>query len=103
MIDSHQASEALADIDDVVQRVRQSRIYQLSGLIVVMWGVLLVAAYIANYTWPRQGYTIWTVTNLVGLVISIAFGVFTNIRSGGKPFPIRSLISFLLIGAFGVF
>ena len=103
MIDSHQASEALADIDGVVQRVRQSRIYQISGLIVAMWGVLLFVAYIVNYTWPRQGYTIWTVTNLTGLVLSIAIGVFTNVRSGGKPFPIRSLITFLLIGAFGVF
>ncbi|CAN7519681.1 hypothetical protein LJR220_004709 [Bradyrhizobium sp. LjRoot220] len=103
MIDSQQASEALAEINDVVQRVRQSRIYQISGLIVAMWGVLLVAAYIANYTWPRQGYAIWTVTNLTGLVVSIAIGVFTNIRSGGKPFPIRSLITFLLIGAFGAF
>jgi len=103
MIDSHQASEALADIDDVVQRVRQSRIYQISGLIVAMWGVLLFAAYIANYTSPRQGYTIWTVTNLAGLALTIAIGVFSNIRSGGKPFPTRSLITFLLIGAFGVF
>ena len=103
MIDSHQASEALADIDDVVQRVRQSRIYQISGLIVAMWGVLLFAAYIANYTWPRQGYTIWTVTNLAGLVLSVAIGIVSNMRSGGKPFPLRSLITFLLIGAFGVF
>jgi hypothetical protein len=103
MIDSHQASVALADIDDVVQRVRQSRIYRISGLIVAMWGVLLFAAYIANYSWPRQGYTIWTVTNLVGLVATVALGVFSNIRSGGKPFPLRSLVTFLLIGGFGVF
>jgi hypothetical protein len=103
MIDSQQASAALDDINDVVQRVRQSRIYQIASLIVIMWGVLLCAAYVANYTWPRQGYTIWTITNLVGLVISIAMGVFINRRSGGPAFPIRSLITFLLIGAFGVF
>ena len=103
MIDSQQASAALDDINDIVQRVRQSRIYQIASLIVIMWGVLLFAAYVANYTWPRQGYTIWTITNLVGLVISIAMGVFINRRSGGPAFPIRSLITFLLIGAFGVF
>lgn len=103
MIDSQQASAALDDINDIVQRVRQSRIYQIASLIVIMWGVLLFAAYVANYTWPRQGYTIWTIANLVGLVISIAMGVFINRRSGRPAFPIRSLITFLLIGAFGVF
>jgi hypothetical protein len=103
VIDREQASAALADINDVVQRVRQSRIYQLASLIIIIWGVLVFAAYIANYTWPRQGYTIWTVTNLLGLAITIAIGVFTNRRSGGPAFPIRSLITFLLIGVFGVF
>src|SRR5439155_23960717 len=94
---------ALDDINDVVQRVRQSRIYQIASLIVVMWGVLVFAAYIANYVWPRQGYTIWTVANLIGLAISVAMGVFINRRSGAPRFPIRSLIPFLLIGIFGVF
>jgi hypothetical protein len=103
MIDSKQASAALEDINDVVQRVRQSRIYQIASLIVVLWGVLLFVAYVANYSWPRQGYTIWTVTNLTGLVTSIAIGVSINARSGARAFPIRSLITFLLMGAFGVF
>jgi hypothetical protein len=103
VIDSQQASAALDDINDVVQRVRQSRIYQLSSLIITIWGVVLFAAYIANYTWPRQGYTIWTVANLLGVAISVAVGVFINRRSGAPRFPIRSLVTFLLIGAFGVF
>jgi hypothetical protein len=103
VIDSQQASAALDDINDVVQRVRQSQIYQLSSLIITMWGVVLVAAYIANYTWPRQGYAIWTFANLIGLAISVAMGVFINRRSGAPRFPIRSLVTFLLIGAFGVF
>ncbi|MBV9565071.1 MAG: hypothetical protein JOY90_32175 [Bradyrhizobium sp.] len=103
MIDSRQASAALNDINDVVRRVRQSRIYHLSSLIITIWGVLVAAAYIANYTWPRQGYTIWTITNLAGLAVTIAVGVISNARSGTRSFPIRSLTTFLLIGAFGVF
>lgn len=103
MIDSQQASAALDDINDVVQRVRQSRIYQLSSLIITIWGVVVFAAYIANYTWPRQGYAIWTVANLIGLAVTIAVGAFSNVRSGAPRFPIRSLMTFLLIGAFGVF
>jgi hypothetical protein len=103
MIDSQQASAALDDINDVVARVRQSRIYQIASLIIVMWGVLLFATYIVNYIWPRQGYAIWTVSNLLGLAISTTMGVFINIRSGARNFPIRWLITFLLIGAFGVY
>lgn len=103
MIDSQQASAALNDIDDVVRRIRQSRIYQTSSITITIWGVLVFAAYIANFTWPRQGYTIWTVTNLLGLAVTIAVGFVSNRRSGTRGFPIRSLISFLLIGAFGVF
>jgi hypothetical protein len=102
MIDSQQASAALDDINDVVQRVRQSRIYQIASLIVVMWGVLVFAAYIAIYIWPRQGYMIWTIINLLGL-ISLTMGVFINRRSGTPRFPIRALTTFLLIVAFGVF
>jgi hypothetical protein len=103
MIDSQQASAALDDINDVVQRVRQSRIYQISSLIITIWGVVVFAAYIANYTWPRQGYAIWTVANLIGLAVTIAIGFFINIRSGARNFPVRSLLTFLLIGAFGVY
>ncbi len=103
MINGEQASAALNDINDVVRRVRQSQIYQISSVIITMWGVLLFAAYIANYIWPHQGYTIWTATNLIGLAVSIAIGVFINVRSGTRAFPVRSLITFLLIGAFGVF
>ncbi|WP_166303493.1 hypothetical protein [Bradyrhizobium sp. 2S1] len=103
MIDSKQASAALADINDVVQRVRQSRIYQIASIIITLWGVLLFVAYIANHLWPRQGYTIWTVTNLSGLAISTAVGFVINLRSGNRTFPIRSTISFLLISVFGVY
>ena len=55
MIDSQQASAALDDVNDVVRRVRQSQIYQTAGLVVTMWGVLVFAAYVMTYTWPRQG------------------------------------------------
>jgi hypothetical protein len=101
--DRQQASAALDDIDAIVRRVRQSRVYQIASLIVTIRGALVFVAYILNYTWPRQGYTIWTAINLVGLVVSTAVGVLINARSGVRTFPVRSLFTFLLIGAFGVF
>lgn len=103
MIDSKQASAALDDVNDVIQRVRQSQIYQIASLIVVIWGVLLFVAYIANYVWPRQAYAIWMAHNLIGIAISAVIGVGINRRSGTPRFPIRSLATFLLIIAFGMF
>ena len=43
MIDSQQASEALAEINEIAQRVRQSRIYELASLMLIMWGALVFA------------------------------------------------------------
>jgi hypothetical protein len=103
MIDRKQASAALDDVNDVVRRVRQSQIYQTASLVITIWGVLVFAAYVFNYTWPRQGYTIWTAANLMGLVISIAVGALINARAGARRFPIRSSLTFLLIGVFGVY
>jgi hypothetical protein len=103
MIDSKQASASLSDIDDVVRRVRQSRIYEIASLIVVTWGVVLFVTYIVNYMWPRQGYAIWTVSNLLGLAVSSAIGIVINRRSGIPRFPIRTILTFLLMGAFGVY
>ena len=57
MIDSQQASEALADINDIVRRVRQSRIYNLASLMLIMWGALVFAGYLVSYLAPRYaGY-----------------------------------------------
>ena len=102
MIDSQQASAALDDINDVAWRVRQSLIYRTSGLIIMIWGVLVFAGYIANYTWPPQGYTIWTIVNFGGLFITVATAVI-NRRSGTRDFPFRWLFSLLLIGGFGLY
>ena len=59
MIDRKQAAEALDDIDAVVRRVRQSRIYNLASLMLIMWGVLVFAGYVLNFLSPRNGAVIW--------------------------------------------
>ena len=60
MIDSQQASAALADINDVVARVRQSRIYDLASLMLIMWGVLVFVGYLVTYLSPRHAGFGWT-------------------------------------------
>ena len=68
MIDSKQASEALADIDDIVRRVRQSRIYDLASLMMIMWGVLVFAGYLVTYLSPRYAGYGWIAVYVMGIV-----------------------------------
>jgi hypothetical protein len=78
-----------------VHRVRQSRIYQTASLIIIMWGVLVFAGYIANYTWPPQGHTIWAVVDLIGIAGSIAIAAFSGVGPGAGAFALRLLVAFL--------
>jgi hypothetical protein len=52
-IDRRQAAVALADIDDIVRRVRQSRTYQLASLMLMLWGPLTAIGYLLSRVWPR--------------------------------------------------
>jgi hypothetical protein len=57
MIDSREAIEALAEINEMTRRVRQSRIYNLASLMLIMWGALVFAGYLGAFLAPRQaGY-----------------------------------------------
>jgi hypothetical protein len=103
MIDSQQASEALSDINDIVRRVRQSRIYHLSSLIIIMWGVLVFAGNIMTYLWPRYGGMIWIVIEIAGLLGSVAISASSYPRTGVRTFDSRMLLAFLLYCAFGLF
>jgi len=102
MIDSRQASDALADIDDIVQRVRQSQIYELAGLAAIWWGVLIFAGNVATWLWPGYGGYIWIAADLAGLIGMFAID-FHRSRAGGNTFGARFFIAFVLIYAFGVF
>ena len=68
MIDSRQATDALAEIDDTVRRLRQSLIYEVSSLALLMWGVIAFCANIAGWLWPRYGLYFW----IAGYGLSIA-------------------------------
>jgi polyferredoxin len=65
MIDSKQAAATLSDIDDIVCRVRQSRIYNLASLIMICWGVLVSAGNVLSAT-----FLLWmAVVNGFGLIL----------------------------------
>ena len=103
MIDSQQASEALSDINEIVRRVRQSRIYNLASLIIIMWGVLVFAGNIASFLVPRLAGYAWLAVYGVGIAGSFAISTFLYKRTGVRTFNIRALVALLLFIAFGMF
>ena len=70
---ARKAASARRDIEQhFVRRVRQSRIYQLASLMIIMWGALTFAGYLATYLSPRSGYYFWTAVYVVGIAGSFA-------------------------------
>ena len=101
-LDSLEARKALADIDDVVRRVRQSRIYDLSSQIMIMWGILVFAGNLVNWLVPREGGTIWISVNSLGVVGTAVLTTFDHQRTGMQSFDLRVLAAFTLYFAFGL-
>jgi hypothetical protein len=100
MIDSKEAKEALSEIDEMVGRVRQSRTYDIAGLIMILWGVLVFVGNIATWLWPRDGDHIWIAVNVAGVLATLATIYF---RAHGRSFDVRMLVAYLLFFAFGYF
>jgi len=101
-IDARQAAQALSEIDDIVRRVRQSRTYDVASLMIILWGVLVLAGNLANYGWPRQGAAIWIGVNLLGTVGSLAIAFSFARRKGGQRVGLCILAGFVMIFAFGI-
>jgi hypothetical protein len=71
-IESKEAAAALDEIDAVVRRVRQSRIYHLTSLMLILWGALTAAGYVAAHLWPRQAGYGWIAVYIAGVAGSFA-------------------------------
>src|ERR1700710_3018041 len=103
MIDSREASEALADINDMVRRVRQSRIYHLASQMMVMWGVLTFAGYLITYFVPRYAFIGWIAVYVIGIPGWAWLSVANQPRSGVRTFGLKIFLAFAIFFAFGVF
>ncbi|MCP3386343.1 hypothetical protein NLM31_38775 [Bradyrhizobium sp. CCGUVB4N] len=101
MIDSKQAAEALAEIDDIVQRVRQSRIYDLASRMMILWGVLVFAADIATWLLPQGANYYWLAVYGLGIAGSFAISAANQASTGVRSFDMRILLAFLMFIAFG--
>jgi hypothetical protein len=102
MIDSREAQAALADINDMVARVRQSRIYDIASQIMIVAGVMVLAGNIATYVTPRYAYYIWPGINVLNVVAAAVISVMSYRRTGVRAFDYRVLVAFLLFYGFGI-
>ncbi|MBV8921658.1 hypothetical protein [Bradyrhizobium sp.] len=102
-LDSAEARKALADIDDVARRVRQSRIYDLASRVMIMWGVLVFAGNLANWLSPRDGGAIWIAVNTLGVGGTVTLSILDMRRTGMHSFDLRVAAAFVLYFAFGLF
>jgi hypothetical protein len=102
-IDPQQAASVLSDIEIVVRRVRQSQIYNLASLIMIMWGGLTFAGYLATYLSPRSAGYGWPAVYVAGIAGSFAISAFGSTRTRIRTFDARMLFAFLLFIAFGIF
>ena len=102
MIDSKEASQALSDINDMVRRVRQSRIYDQASQIAIISGALVFTGNIATYIVPGYAFFIWPTVNALNVVAVVVVSLMQGPKSGIGTFDFRVLVAFLLFFAFGL-
>jgi hypothetical protein len=102
-IGPREAASALSDIDAMAHRVRQSTIYQLSSLLMIVWGALTFAGYLATYLSPRNAGYAWPTVYVAGIAGSFAVSAFGYTRTRVRAVDFRMLLAFLLMIAFGLF
>jgi hypothetical protein len=103
MMDPREAASALSDIDAIVSRVRQSRIYDIASQMLILWGALTFAGYLVTWLSPRSAFYAWIAVYIVGIAGTVAISAANRARSGTRSFDTRMFAAFLLFIAFGLF
>ena len=103
IIDPTEAASALSDIDAIVARVRQSRIYNLASLMLILWGALTFAGYLATWLSPRSAGYARIAVYVAGIAGTVAISAFNRAQSGVRTFDLRMFMAFALFMAFGFF
>jgi hypothetical protein len=96
---SDEAAAMLADIENIVAKVKQSRIYRNAALLIVLWGVVDLVRDLLIALWPQGFGPRWFLIDLVGVAGTIAL---LRVRAwpAGR-FPLLILAAFALFYAFG--
>lgn len=98
-IGAKEAEQALNDIENIVQRVRQSRIYDIASQLLIAAGVMVMAGNLANYAAPRYATYIWLIVNVLNVAIGAALATMGGI---GLRFGFKVLAGILMFYGFGI-
>jgi hypothetical protein len=101
-IDPREAANALSDIDAVVRRVKQSRFYNFASLMLILWGAVVAAGYVASQLMPRSAGYAWIALYVVGIAGSFAISRFDHVREGVRTFDLRIFAALMLFLGFGL-
>jgi hypothetical protein len=101
MIDSQQAHSALADIDDITRRVRQSRFYRHASSMLMLWGALTFVGYLVSFAVPALARYAWIAVFLAGIAGSVTIGAASRRRAGINTFNARATAAMVIFIAFG--
>jgi hypothetical protein len=101
MIDSHQASSALADITDISRRVRRSRFYHHASSMLMLWGALTFVGYVLSFGMPSLAGYVWVVVFIAGIAGSVLIGAASRKRAGVNTFNAKATAAFVVFIAFG--
>lgn len=102
MIDRSQASSALAEIEEIGARVRQSLFYRRASAMLILWGALTFGGYLVTFFNPQQSRYVWIAIMIVGIAGSVVIGRITARHHGVNNFNPRILAAFLFFIAFGL-
>ena len=91
---SDEAAAMLADVDSVVAKVKQSRLYRSAALITILWGVVSLARDILIAVAPSWFGPRWFLIDAIEVVGTLA--LLRWVVEPGARFPLRTLAAFCL-------
>ena len=97
-----EAAAALNDIEQIVQRVRQSNIYDISSQILIVAGALVGFGNVANFLAPSHAAFIWIAVNVLTVASVAALSSMGPRMAGVQTFDFRVLGAFVLFYGFGI-
>ena len=101
-INRNEAGAMLADVDAIVARVKQSRLYRRIGEVTILWGVVIVCGHLLSVAAaPRWSPWDWRAADVFGVAATIVL-VARGRWSQGLRIPLRVLAIFALFFGFGL-
>src|SRR5271170_961639 len=99
-INPNEASAMLADVEAIIGKVKQSRSYRVAGVVMILWGVIVIAGNILSAVAPRWAGWGWWAVDLLGVLLTLL--VIWRNSPAGEAIPIRLIAAFALFFLFGV-